>query len=391
MIPVATEPRPAFPQSLGVLDREMTSVTRFEYILFGFACVCAVASGAPVEDKRPHVSIRGIYGGVPVELLNQGALRDYGVNAIFMGSGGINAERIVLSKKQGAKVFAEFNTLHVAGYLKERPDAAPVGVDGKVSPPPHGWQGICPTHPDYRRFRMDAFRKVLNEFEIDGIWLDYHHSHASWERAVPDMPDTCFCERCIAQFKRETKTYLPNETAPQLARRLLGKHRDMWTQWRCDVFTDWVREFRSIVDKTRPQALLGTFHCPWTDTEFDGALRNKLAIDLRAQAKYIDVFSIMPYHARFGHATDPSWISRQTAWLGDYLGIKGEPDERHQIWPIVQLSDWGESVPVGQVRSIMDHGTRRPATGVMVFNWGSLKIQMEKVTAMGEYFRAIEP
>ena len=99
----------------------------------------------------------------------------------------------------------------------------------------------------------------------------------------------------------------------------------------------------------------------------------------------------MPYHARFGHATDPSWISRQTAWLGDYLGIKGEPDERHQIWPIVQLSDWGESVPVGQVRSIMDHGTRRPATGVMVFNWGSLKIQMEKVTAMGEYFRAIEP
>ncbi len=391
MIPVATEPRPAFPQSLGVLDREMTSVTRFEYILFGFACVCAVPSGAPVEDKRPHVSIRGIYGGVPVELLDHGALRDYGVNAIFMGSGGINAERIVLSKKHGAKVFAEFNTLHVAGYLKERPDAAPVGVDGKVSPPPHGWQGICPTHPDYRRFRMDAFRKVLNEFEIDGIWLDYHHSHASWERAVPDMPDTCFCERCIAQFKRETKTYLPNETAPQLARRLLGKHRDMWTQWRCDVFTNWVREFRSIVDKTRPQALLGTFHCPWTDTEFDGALRNKLAIDLRAQAKYIDVFSIMPYHARFGHATDPSWISRQTAWLGDYLGIKGEPDERHQIWPIVQLSDWGESVPVGQVRSIMDHGTRRPATGVMVFNWGSLKIQMEKVTAMGEYFRAIEP
>ena len=391
MIPVTTEPRPAFPQSQGVLDREMTSVTRVEYILFAFACVCAVPSRAPAEDKRPHVSIRGIYGGVPVELLNQGALRDYGVNAIFMGSGGINAERIVLSKKQGAKVFAEFNTLHVAGYLKERPDAAPVGVDGKVSPPPHGWQGICPTHPDYRRFRMDAFRKVLNEFEIDGIWLDYHHSHASWERAVPDMPDTCFCERCIAQFKRETKTYLPNETAPQLARRLLGKHRDMWTQWRCDVFTDWVREFRSIVDKTRPQALLGTFHCPWTDTEFDGALRNKLAIDLRAQAKYIDVFSIMPYHARFGHATDPSWISRQTAWLGDYLGIKGEPDERHQIWPIVQLSDWGESVPVDQVRSILDHGTRRPATGVMVFNWGSLKIQMEKVTAMGEYFRAIEP
>jgi hypothetical protein len=355
------------------------------------AYLCIVTSWATAEDERPHISIRGIYGGVPVELLERGTLQEYGVNAIFMGSGGMTDERISLLKKQGAKVFAEFNTMHVANYLKEHPDAAPIGVDGKVSPPPHDWQGICPTHPGYRRFRMDAFREVLSEFEIDGIWLDYHHSHASWERAVPDMPDTCFCERCIAQFRQETKTHLPDETTPQLARRLLGQHKERWVQWRCDVFTDWVREFREIIDKTRPKALLGTFHCPWTDTELDGALRNKLAIDLRAQAKYIDVFSIMPYHARFGHAADPSWISQQTAWLGGYLGIKGEPNERHRIWPIVQLSDWGETVSVDQVRSVMDHGTRRPATGVMVFNWGSLKEQTEKVDEMSDYYRAIRP
>jgi hypothetical protein len=350
-----------------------------------------MTSGSSAEDKRPHISIRGIYGGVPVELLDHGRLQKYGVNAIFMGSAGINAKRVALLKEQGAKVFAEFNTMHVASYLKEHPDAAPVGVDGKVSPPPQGWQGICPTHPGYRQFRMDAFRSVLREFEIDGVWLDYHHSHASWERAVPEMPDTCFCKRCIAQFKRETKTPLPNESVPRLARSLLDKHKETWVQWRCDVFTDWVREFRSIMDETRPRALLGTFHCPWTDTEFDGALRNKLAIDLKAQAKYVDVFSIMPYHARFGNADDPSWISRQTAWLGDYLGIQGKIGERHRIWPIVQLSDWGESVPVNQVHSILDHGTRRPATGVMVFNWGSLRKQMKKVNEMGEYYRAIEP
>ena len=355
------------------------------------ACLCVMTCVSSAEDKRPHISIRGIYGGVPVELLDHGRLKNYGVNAIFMGSAAINAKRIALLKEQGAKVFAEFNTMHVASYLKEHPDAAPIGVDGKVSPPPQGWQGICPTHPGYRRSRMQAFRIMLREFEIDGVWLDYHHSHASWERAVPDMPNTCFCERCITQFKRETKTPLPNETVPQLAHRLLDKHKDTWVQWRCGVFTDWVREFRSIIDETRPKALLGTFHCPWTDTEFDGALRNKLAIDLKAQAKYIDVFSIMPYHARFGHADDPSWISRQSAWLGDYLGIQGKASERHQIWPIVQLSDWGESVPVNQVRSILDHGTRRPATGVMVFNWGSLRKQMKKVDEMGEYYRAIQP
>ena len=351
--------------------------------------LCAHVESASAGDNRAHILIRGIYGGIPTELLEHGSLQNHGVNAIFMGSGSLNAERMAVLKKQGAKVFAEFNTMHVAGYLKEHADAAPIGVDGKACPPPHDWQGICPTHAGYRKFRMDAFRRVLNDFEIDGIWLDYHHSHASWERAVPRMPDTCFCRRCVAQFTRETKTPLPEESTPQLARTILENHKEQWVQWRCDVFTDWVREFRSIIDETRPQALLGTFHCPWTDTEFDGALRSKLAIDLKAQAEYIDVFSIMPYHARFGHAQDPSWISRQTAWLGAHLGIKGELEERQRIWPIVQLSDWGESVPADQVHSILDHGTRRPATGVMVFNWGSLSKQTDKVEAMTEYYRAI--
>ena len=92
--------------------------------------------------------------------------------------------------------------MHDAAYLKDHPDAAPVGTDGKPCPPPDGWQGVCPTHPGYREARMEAFRKALSDFEIDGIWLDYHHAHASWEQAVPNLPDTCFCARCLARFER---------------------------------------------------------------------------------------------------------------------------------------------------------------------------------------------
>jgi len=356
------------------------------------ACCCAAVRGTGAEQKRPHVTIRALYGGVPVELLGpEKTLKDYGINAVFVGSGGLTPQRVALLKEHGAAVFAEFNTMHVAAYLKDHPDAAPIGTDGKVCPAPHGWQGVCPTHPGYRKSRMDAFRKVLSELEIDGIWLDYHHSHASWERSEPDMPDTCFCPRCIAQFARQTGTALPERPTPQLAALLLGEHKGRWVEWRCDVFTDWVREFRAIRDRTRPKALLGTFHCPWTDTELDGALRNKLAIDLKAQAEHVDVLSIMPYHARFGHHADPSWISRQTAWLGRHLGITGKPGERRRIWPIVQLADWGEKVPADQVQTILDHGTRAPATGVIVFHWGSLRRQKAKLDEMGRFFRAIAP
>ena len=338
-----------------------------------------IAAGLAAGDapgRRAHVTVRGIYGGVPTTLMEGGkTLAGSGVNAVWIGSRGITAARVKALKAQGANVFAEFNTLHRADYLKKHPDAAPVGRDEKTAPAPHGWQGICPTHAAYRTWRMEAFRTLLRNHAIDGVWLDYHHAHASWERAEPALPDTCFCIRCRAQFRKDTGK--SDTTGPA------------WTEWRCALFTDWVREFKEIRDTTRPKALLGTFHCPWTDAEREGALKKKLAIDLRAQAKYLDVFSPMPYHARFGHAQDPAWISRQTNWLGQHLGLKGASGERIKIWPIVQLSDWGESVSVEQVATVLDHGTRLPATGVMVFAWGRLRKQPKKVDAMTAFYRAI--
>ncbi len=340
---------------------------------------------------RPWITIRGIYGGYPTAIFERGQTpADYGINAIWVGSGGLKREEVARCHELGLKVFAEFNSMHHAGYLKEHPEAAPLGPDGKVSPPPHGWQGVSPFHAGYRRDRMSEFRRVLETFEIDGIWLDYHHAHASWERDVPELPDTDFAPAALARFREQMNIDLPNDIS-EAARRLLGPHREAWTQFRCDVFTDWVREYHEILKSVRPQALLGTFHCPWSPDEYDGAIRHKLAIDLPAQAKYVDVFSIMPYHARFGHPRDPAWIARQTSDLGRLLKLEDAPsDKRPSIWPIVQLADWGETVAADQVPAVLDYGTRQPASGVMVFHWSGVSQQWDKVEALGRAYNAIK-
>jgi hypothetical protein len=348
----------------------------------------------PRHNLRNNLMVRGIYGGVPTELLEGGrTLADAGFNAVWMGSATLTADVVAFLHAQNAFAFAEFNTLHHAAFLTTNPDAAPVGVDGNVCPPPDGWQGVCPTHPGCRAERMTAFGKTLADFSIDGIWLDYHHSHAAWEQAEPNLPDTCFCARCLAQFEQETGRTLPDRPVPLLAEQLLGPLRPVWTAWRCAVFTDWVREFREIRDAVRPDALLGTFHCPWTDTERAAALTNKLAIDLRAQREHLDVFSPMPYHARFGHADDIDWIARQVTWLGDFLTITGAEAGGaaargpKRIWPIVQLSDWGEPVRREDVVPVLRAASRLPATGITVFNWGSLRSQPDKGEALSAFYR----
>lgn len=352
--------------------------------------VAEESTSASKIEPRPWVTIRGLYGGFPNAIFDQGRTpADYGINAIWVGSGGLQQDEIDRCHKLGLKVFAEFNSMHFAEYLKDHPDAAPIGADGRPSPPPQGWQGVSPFHAGYRKNRMDEFRRVLETFDIDGIWLDYHHAHASWERDEPAMPDTDFSPVALEQFSKKMGIKLPIEI-PEAAKRLLDTHRDAWTQFRCDVFTDWVREYREIVDAVRPQALLGTFHCPWSPEDFDGAIRHKLAIDLPAQAKYIDVFSIMPYHARFGHQKDLEWIARQTQSLGKLLNLKGAPEEKQKIWPIVQLADWGPTVDATQVPQILDYGTRLPATGVMVFHWSGVSQQWDKVESLGEAYRAMQ-
>src|SRR5436190_8889416 len=244
-------------------------------------CAAAIlAAGATVPRRafglqsdaraaaRPWISIRGIYGGYPTQILDRGETpTDYGVNAIWVGSGSLNAEQIGRYHKLGVKVFAEFNSMHSAQFLKEHPDAAPIGPDGKPSPPPDGWQGVSPFHADYRRDRMTEFRRVLTTFDIDGIWLDYHHAHASWEQAEPNLPDTDFSPTAMRLFAEKTGIGLPTE-ASAAARLLLGAHRRTWAAFRCDVLTDWVREYREIVNDERPRALLGTFHCPWSPEDF---------------------------------------------------------------------------------------------------------------------------
>jgi hypothetical protein len=203
------------------------------------------------------------------------------------------------------------------------------------------------------------------------------------------MPDTDFSPAALELFTKKSGIKLPSDVS-EAAKLLLGQHRHAWTQFRCDVFTDWVREYREIVDAVRPKALLGTFHCPWSSEDFDGAIRHKLAIDLPAQARHIDIFSIMPYHARFGHSHDTEWIARQVQSLGGLLNLKGSPDEKQKIWPIVQLADWGPPVEVGQIPQILDYGTRLPATGVMVFHWSGVSQQWDKVESLGKVYRALQ-
>ena len=74
-----------------------------------------------------------------------------------------------------------------------------------------------------------------------------------------------------------------------------------------------------------------------------------------------------------------------------FAPVEGRPGERPRIWPIVQLSDWGEPVPATQVADVIGQGTRLPAIGVTAFAWGPLSKDRDKVERLGRAYRSLRP
>src|SRR5687768_10986384 len=77
------------------------------------------AQEASAARAKSWIEIRGIYGGFPKQFLERGETpADYGVNAIWVGSGSLDPKEIERYHKLGVKVFAEFNSMHSAAFLK---------------------------------------------------------------------------------------------------------------------------------------------------------------------------------------------------------------------------------------------------------------------------------
>src|SRR4051812_25674348 len=81
---------PSFPHEPGrtdiVIGRSGARglVRRIGAVALGLTWATLAASGDE-PGARPHIAIRGVYGGVPTQILDRGrALADYGINAVWI-------------------------------------------------------------------------------------------------------------------------------------------------------------------------------------------------------------------------------------------------------------------------------------------------------------------
>ena len=346
------------------------------YLLLLFSIISL--STACKQQAAKQIEIRGIYGH-PAPLWEKDyQLSELGVNAIFAHSGSIDQAMMDGAKKEGVRVFAEFATLNGKNYVEQHPEAWAIDNFGKKVQPATWFMGVCPTEPGFKKYRQEQLRKLLQTYDIDGVWLDYVHWHAQFEDPEPILPETCFCEHCLKQFSEHTGLTITGDDTSEKAAWILSNHDAQWRTWRTQVIYNWTVEMKAILKEEKPNALLGLYHCPWTDEEYDGARRRILGLDYQLLQQSVDVFSPMVYHGRMERS--PEWVAENIAWFSAALNIKdnGFP----KVWPIVQAHNDPEVISAEEFGVVLKGGLAGQSTGVMMFTTRSIAEDPGKVEMM---------
>lgn len=329
-----------------------------------------------------QIEIRGIYGSPEPFWKKNIRLDELGVNAIFIHSGSINESMMKRAKDEGLKVFAEFATLNGKHYVDEHPEAWAINEKGNKAEAATWFMGVCPTESGFRQHRINELRNLLRKFNLDGIWMDYVHWHAQFEDPEPILPETCFCEHCLADFQSAAGINVPEGTTSKKATWILANHDTSWRNWRCSVIAGWVRDFRKIINEEKPGALLGLYHCPWDDDDFGGARRRNLGLDYDTLRNIVDVFSPMVYHGRMGKS--PEWVKENIQWFSDRLNIKAGSFPK--VWPIVQAYNDPKVISAGEFENVLKYGSGAQATGVLMFTSNSVAEDERKTQAMKKVY-----
>jgi hypothetical protein len=278
-------------------------------------------------------------------------LQDFGVNTLATESETYRHDLIELAHRLGLKVvggiscFSEHGRNHQQLY--ERPELWPVLEDGSRRPLMEWYIGVTPTFDDYNARRLDILEKIMREYELDGMILDFVRWPLHWElelRPGATRPaQSSFDPHTIAQFLEYANLEIPADvrSIAEQAQWILQGHRAVWTDFKCHVIAHFVGQARERVKHWRPETGLGAYMVAMPDEERAYWVGQRV----RDLSPVVDFFAPMVYHP----------VLHQTAQWGIQTIEEITALAPGRVLPVLQVdsaegaamgSDWGPPVPV---------------------------------------------
>lgn len=297
-------------------------------------------------------------------------LKEMGFNAVFCRP----KEKSLIESlhKAGIKVYVEYSLFVGEGLWQKYPLGRPVTSEGKPLKKYNWYAGVNPTVKEVRSEKLKGIRSLVEETEVDGIWLDFIRWPCHWEVPEPEILQTSFDEPTIKKFAADAglSTLLKLESTPVRADKIIKDHLDKWTRWKCEQITSFVAETRKIADSAKSKILLGAFTVPWTDSDHNGAIKTIIGQDYEALGKHLDVVSPMVYHRLCNRPAD--WIGEATTAISEKVTC--------DTWPVVLLADEPVKLPPLELEKAIKTALKaKGSNGIILFSMRDLDSDKARV------------
>ncbi len=296
-------------------------------------------------------------------------------------------------RQRGLKVFEATAVFFQPEDFRTRPGLRPLDARG-VPMEPVGWYvGLCPSDRSYLAERAERLEEVVAALGPDGIFLSFIRFPGFWELWMPEtsreeIPEYCFCERCLVRFQDETGHQLPVGPTAQRAAILQHELRDAWTAWKCGLIGQVVSVLRAAAARSSPGIEVLINGLAYGRDDYANAGEEVLGQRVEAIAPHAEHLELMFYHQILRRPPEP-WIARVTTELRrrtDRTLLACLQGKAEYLEPLYAQGQRAATIPPDEFARALRAVASSPADGVLVYHWADF---LEDELAGGELVRSL--
>jgi hypothetical protein len=213
--------------------------------------------------------------------------------------------------KEGVEYWAAATMFFDPAALAANPGLRAVGSDGEPIEKIDWYIGIPPSMQQLVDHKVAAIEKAVEALEPDGVFLAFMRWPNFWELWMPrhrrqDFLEYSYDAMTLARFEQEAGVDLSGRQAAQAAQWIEENAREAWTDWKCGVVEDVIRQVRTASQRIKPDTRIMLNTVPFGADDYDGAQEKVFGQRFETLADVVDVFEVMTYHQILKRPTD--WI-----------------------------------------------------------------------------------
>ena len=234
---------------------------------------------------------------------------------------------------------------------------------------------VCPNDFEYLTHRIEYIKAALRKCHFTGVSLDFMRYFVYWEGTRPHtapntLRDACFCDACIADFAAANSISIRGHNTVEKAGFINDSYPVQWTTYKCEKIDKTVEYILNELREEFPYLKSNIHAVPWSNDDFDGAIKSIAGQDFALLSKRIDQLTPMTYNRM---------LERPAQWINDITtDIVGAVNGSVPVIPTIQGAT-DNNVTDSVFEDALINAIKPPSAGVVIWQFERLTEERIKI------------